>query len=413
MGLDLGLEAAGIDTVACCEIDQWCCETIRKNRPEIKIFENSVTQLNPIAVAESVGLDSSAILVGGPPCQSFSSAGKRSGLNDSRGNLIFEYFRFVNALKPRAFIFENVGNLLTATLTHRPILLRPGKHWNLARYSRETMAGEDENPNLEASELSGSAFKYLLDELHALNYSLTFGILNSADFGAPQKRIRFCMLGFRDVGASGLPAPTHGDPPLLPYITLRDAISDLAQSPGAHSVYTERIADIFRRVPPGGNWKNLPIEFQRAALGGSFEAGGGKTGFMRRLSWDAPAPTLTTKSNRKGTALCHPESDRPLSVNEYKRIQGFPDQWQLLGAMNQQYQQIGNAVPTQLGKALGLKVIHTIADGRKKHELTKSELSLMTESALRKLRSYARNHQQKPPQQSSLFPLEHDQIHFA
>lgn len=134
---------------------------------------------------------------------------------------------------------------------------------------------------------------------------------------------------------------------------------------------------------------------------------------MRRLSWDVPAPTLTTKANRKGTALCHPESDRPLSVDEYKRVQGFPDHWQLAGAMNQQYQQIGNAVPTQLGKALGLKVVHTLAESREKRELTKPELSSMTESALRKLRSYARNNQKKLPQQSSLLPLEHDQIHFA
>ncbi len=413
MGLDLGLEAAGIETVACCEIDKWCCETIRRNRPNVKVFEGSVSQLDPIAVAESTGLDSSALLVGGPPCQSFSSAGKRSGLNDPRGNLIFESFRFVHELQPRAFIFENVGNLLTAALKHRPIHLRPGKHWNLARYSRENLASEGDNPGLQDDELSGSAFRYLLNELHALHYSLTFGILNSADFGAPQKRIRFCMLGFRDVGALGLPSPTHGLPPLIPYVTLWDAISDLANSPGSHSIYTDRVARIFRKVPPGGNWKSLPIENQREALGASFEAGGGKTGFMRRLAWDAPAPTLTTKSNRKGTALCHPECDRPLSVAEYKRIQGFPDQWELAGAMNQQYQQIGNAVPTQLGKALGMKVLDTLAEGRIKHELTKAELSLLTESAVRKLRSYARNSQKKNPSQGTLFTDEYDQAYSA
>lgn len=412
MGLDIGLEASGIETVACCELDKWCCATIRRNRPWVHVFEGSVSELNPLAIAESVGLDSSSILVGGPPCQSFSSGGKRSGLNDPRGNLIFEYFRFVNALRPQAFIFENVGNLLTATLRHRPIHLRPGKHWNLARYSREVITAEDNNPEMEVDELSGSAFRYLLDKLHALHYSLTFGILNSADFGAPQKRIRFCMLGFRDVGAAGLPEPTHGEPPLLPYVSLREAIFDLVDSPGAHSIYTDRIVKIFRKIPPGGNWKNLPIEEQKEALGNSFEAGGGKTGFMRRLDWDVPAPTLTTKSNRKGTALCHPDRDRPLSVEEYKRIQGLPDEWELEGAMNQQYQQIGNAVPTQLGKALGTKVLTTISEAREKHELSKLELSSLTERALRKLRSYARNNQKKATQHKPLFAIQYDQVHF-
>lgn len=410
MGLDLGLEQSGIETVACCEIDKWCCATIRRNRPQVRVFEGSVSDLNPVDIAETLGIDSSIILVGGPPCQSFSSAGKRSGLSDPRGNLIFEYFRFVNALKPQAFIFENVGNLLTAALQHRPIHLRPGKHWNLARYSREDVTGEDNNRALADNELSGSAFRYLLDEIHALQYSITFGILNSADYGAPQKRIRFCMLGFRDVGAMGLPRPTHGLPPLLPYVTLQDAISDLVDSPGVHSIYTDRIALIFRNVPPGGNWRDLPIEKQKEALGGSFDAGGGKTGFMRRLAWDSPAPTLTTKANRKGTALCHPERDRPLSVNEYKRIQGFPDEWELLGAMNQQYQQIGNAVPTQLGRALGTCVLSTLSSATNKYELSKEELSSLAEKAIRKLRSYASNNRKKPAVQLSFLDMEHDKI---
>lgn len=402
MGLDLGLEACGIETVACCEIDKWCCQTIRKNKPEIQVYEGSVSDLDPIKVADSAQLDQSMLLVGGPPCQSFSSAGKRSGLNDPRGNLIFEYFRFVRTLQPQAFIFENVGNLLTAALQHRPIHLRPGKHWNLAKYSREDVFGDDDNMELEEHEQSGSAFRYLLDELQALNYSLSFGILNAADFGAPQKRIRFCMLGFRDVGATGLPIPSYGEYPLLPQVTLRDAIYDLMDSPGSHSEYTAPLVEMFRKIPAGGNWRSLSVEDQKLALGGSFNSGGGKTGFMRRLAWDAPAPTLTTKPNRKGTALCHPERDRPLSVSEYKRIQGFPDNWSLAGAMHQQYQQIGNAVPTQLGCALGNQVLKTINDNRVKYELSKQELTSLTESSVKKLRSYARNNKKSTSPQIEL-----------
>jgi DNA (cytosine-5)-methyltransferase 1 len=411
MGLDLGLESAGIDTAVCCEIDKWCCETIRKNRPIIQVIEGSVTDLDPHEVARKGAVNrSEVILVGGPPCQSFSSAGKRAALNDPRGNLIFEYFRFVRALQPAAFVFENVGNLLTAALNHRPIHLRPGKHWNLARYSRENVVSTDENTALDESEMSGSAFAYMLDEIHALNYSICFGIVNTADYGAPQKRIRFCMLGFRDVGAMGLPDPTHGDPPLSPHVSLRNAIADLADAPGVHSIYTQRIAEIFEKIPAGGNWKSLNPEDQRIALGGSFNSGGGKTGFMRRLSWESPAPTLTTKPNRKGTALCHPDIVRPLSVLEYKRIQGFPDDWDLTGAMHPQYQQIGNAVPTQLGKALGEKILNTIKAAQPKWVPSKVDLSAQTDAAIRRLRSYARNNRKSPMLQHTLFDNDNTQI---
>ena len=264
------------------------------------------------------------------------------------------------------------------------------------------MASEDENKALEENELSGSVFRYLLQEISALGYSISFGILNTADYGAPQKRIRFCMLGYRDVNAMGMPKPTHGELPLRPYVTLRHAIHDLIDEPMTHSVYTDKIADLFRKIPPGKNWRSLSLEEQMLALGGSFAAGGGKTGFMRRLSWSAPAPTLTTKPNRKGTALCHPEKLRPLSVEEYKRVQGFPDSWILAGAMNQQYQQIGNAVPTQLGEALGRHVLFTLNQQRAKQPQTMQELSVMAEQALKKLRSYARNNQRKPAPHAGL-----------
>lgn len=400
MGLDIGIEKAGIDTVACCEIDKHCCATIKKNRPNINLINTSVVDLNPYEIASSLGLPNDFILVGGPPCQSFSSAGNRKGLSDSRGNLVHEYFRFVRELKPIAFVFENVGNILTSALKHRPIHLRPGNHWNLAKYSRAEVNSDDPNKQLDESELSGSAFKHLLQEIHSLNYSISFSVLNAADYGAPQKRIRFCMLGFRDVNASGQPRATHGPETGQPYTTLGDAIFDLQNNPGPHSIYTERIAEFFRKIPPGGNWKDLPIQDQKEALGGSFRSGGGKTGFMRRLSWDVPAPTLTTKANRKGTALCHPSAIRPLSVHEYKRIQGFPEEWIITGPMNQQYQQIGNAVPVQLGYAMGKHVLETLAIAEVKQSQELKDLYLQMDLAVKKLRGYARNNKKSSKQLS-------------
>jgi DNA (cytosine-5)-methyltransferase 1 len=404
MGLDLGLERAGIDVSACVELDKYCCQTIRLNRPRVSLFEKSIGSLHGGEIVSECGLEPEAtILVGGPPCQSFSSAGNRAGLSDSRGNLIFEYFRILKEVKPTAFIFENVGNLLTAALRHRPIALRPGKHWNLKRYSdSEFMAGTDGVASLSPDEQSGSAFKYLLREILPLDYTISFGILNSADFGSPQKRIRFIMLGTRGRPRCPLPSPTHGEYHGQPYATLRDAIFDLRDDPGAHSSYTKRIADCFRKIPAGGNWRNLNPRSQRAILGGSFGAGGGKTGFMRRLSWDKPAPTLTTKANRKGTALCHPDFIRPLSVREYARIQGFPDDWEFAGAMNQIYQQIGNAVPTALGFAVGMQLKRHLESTPKGSAIQKNDegrLLVDYELALRKLRSYARNTQGSNSQQ--------------
>jgi len=140
-------------------------------------------------------------------------------------------------------------------------------------------------------------------------------------------------------------------------------------------------------------------------LGKSYYAGGGKTGFMRRLSWDKPSPTLTTKANRKGTALCHPSETRPLSVKEYSRIQGFPDDWQFAGAMNQIYQQIGNAVPTALGKTIGELILHHYEEHKhNKHcfkPTHKEELETMLHKSVIHLRSFARN-TVKPAKQLNL-----------
>ena len=392
MGLDIGLEQAGIEIIACCENDYYCNNTIKSNKPNLHCFSKSIEDLKTHEIISSIEMPKEFILVGGPPCQSFSTGGNRLGLSDLRGNLVLEYLRFISELQPTAFIFENVGNILTSAIKHRPINLRPGKNWNLAKYSHQNFCEHDDiNEKMDENELSGSAFRLLIKEIHALNYSISFGILNSADFGAPQKRIRFCMLGFRDVNEAGLPKPTYGPNTGQPYNTLKSAIFDLSSNPGPHSIYTYQVERLFQKIPPGGNWKDLPLNDQKEALGGAFLAGGGKTGFMRRLSWDAPSPTLTTKANRKGTALCHPTETRPLSIMEYKRIQGFPDDWIVTGSMSQQYQQIGNAVPVPLGRALGNKVLETLALNQVKKEQKISDLYCQMAISVKKLRSYAIN----------------------
>jgi DNA (cytosine-5)-methyltransferase 1 len=182
--------------------------------------------------------------------------------------------------------------------------------------------------------------------------------------------------------------PTHGPVALKPFQTVRDAIWKLRRHPGQGSQYTSEVERYFKLVPEGKNWRSLSPKLQREALGGSFDAGGGKTGFYRRLAWNRPAPTITGRANRKGSALCHPSATRPLSVRECAAIQGFPADWKLSGSMNQQYMQIGNAVPVALGRAIA----QTILD----HKALKSEpwldnYDLLLEKAVTRLRASARN----------------------
>lgn len=397
MGLDLGLEAAGLEPRVAVEIDKQCCQTIRHNRPSVTVLERSVADVTGESLLEECGGEV-FLLAGGPPCQSFSPGGNRASLADLRGTLIYEYFRLVDETRPEFFIFENVANLVTATLKHRPIDQRPGKHWNLAAYSRHLAQHETEGaPALEEDEKSGAAIRAILDRVSSLGYSVSFGVVDSADYGAPQHRLRFVMLGSRDTGQVSLPVPVHGSDSghMEPFRTVRDAIADLQSNPGSHYDYSTAYRAIFELVPPGGNWRSLPPDIQRAAMGKSFEAGGGKTGFFRRLSWDAPAPTITGKPNRKATALCHPSATRPLSLKECARLQGFPDDWSLVGSLQSQYQQVGNAVPVHLGMALGNAVLDALNAGCIAAEPVHSDAMLSI--AVHRLRQSARNKRSPVP----------------
>jgi DNA (cytosine-5)-methyltransferase 1 len=386
MGLDLGLEAEGLKPSLAIELEPVFCETICRNRTDVRVVRADVARLTGFRLREITGQKDVDLMVGGPPCQSFCPGGKRAALSDPRGNLIFEYLRLVAEVRPRRFVLENVANLLTAAVRHRPIAERPGKSWNLASYSKRTLVATDEAPPLELDEQSGSAVRLLLETaVSELGYGVSFGVINAAKVGAPQRRYRFVMLGDRDGHPPPLPPQTHGDG-LEPTRTVRDAIGDLVDGPGPGSHYTPEVRDVFDLVPEGGNWRSLSPAVARAALGEkSYKAGGGKTGFFRRLAWDAPAPTITGRANRKGSALCHPSDSRPLSVRECARIQGFPDAWELCGSINKMYLQVGNAVPVALGAAIGRSLL---ADG-----MPTVDHETMLADAIRTLRASARNRQ--------------------
>jgi DNA (cytosine-5)-methyltransferase 1 len=217
-------------------------------------------------------------------------------------------------------------------------------------------------------ELPGSALDLVLKMLDSYGYSVSFNLYNSANYGVPQIRERVILVA----GLTGkkLPYlnPTHSDDArfgLPKWVTFREAIKGLREKDMTGIQFSSERLKYFEMLGPGQYWKDLPsIELQKEALGNSYYSGGGKTGFLRRLAWNRPSPTLVTHPSMPATELGHPTKNRPLSVEEYKRIQQFPDEWRIEGSVINQYKQIGNAVPFGLGLALGNLIVRD-ASGKK------------------------------------------------
>lgn len=343
MGLDLGLEKAGIDVVLACEVDKKCRQTILANKPEIALIGNIIDYTaDDILKYAGIKNEDVDIIVGGPPCQAFSTAGARRGFNDRRGNVFLNYIDLVLNIKPQYAVIENVRGLLSAPLSHRPHSERGNS-----------------NP-LSNEELPGGVLRYIIDILKNGGYSISFNLYNSANFGVPQIRERVVLICNRDGDKVPHLNPTHSQDPsfgLPPWKVLREAIGDLQESSAEYINFPEERIRFYKMLKAGQYWKHLPADLQQDALGKSYFSGGGKTGFLRRLSWDKPSCTLVTHPAMPATDICHPEKNRPLSIQEYKRIQQFPDEWIVCGSIIDQYRQIGNAVPIGLGESIGRAII--------------------------------------------------------
>lgn len=362
-GLDIGLEQAGFETRVCVEYDRSCQETLDANRsrfrdPSIEFLRN-ITELSPGHILEVAGLrpGEATLVSGGPPCQSYSTAGKRGAIDDPRGTLFFQYINVIQVAQPRFFIMENVRGLMSAAIKHRPLHLR-----------------EDEDRPLEPDEELGSVFnRIILPTMEEeLGYQVSFGVLNSLDYGTAQDRRRLIILGSRDKELGSWPdrpaiedivCPSHdreGTDGRGAWRSLKEGLAGLDDPQPEFQKYSDARSEVFDKVPPGKNWRYFrddPAygdEYVKEILGGAYDSTGGRVGFWRRLSWDKWAPTLTTSPTQKSTGLCHPDEARPLSVKEYARIQGFPDDWEFAGSTSAKYRQIGNAVPTRLAEALGV-----------------------------------------------------------
>lgn len=343
-GLDLGLEQAGWQCIAANEYDRAASETIRTNAPSLPLYSEDIRQISTERLLVDLKLEVGELfaIAGGPPCQAFSTAGRRLGLNDERGNVFLHFLNLIAGLKPKYAVFENVRGLLSAPLVHRPHAERAGNLKGLT---------EEEKP--------GGALKFILARLRDSGYEVTFNLYNTANFGVPQGRERLVFIASREGNRVPHLAPTHSatsSDGLLPWVTLREALKSLSSVEHHAASFPLKRQEFYKFLKAGQNWRDLPTDVQRAAMGDSFFSGGGKTGFYRRLSWDKPSPTLVTRPNMKATDLCHPEEIRPLSVEEYAAIQTFPTSYRFAGTLDDQYRQIGNAVPCFFAKAVAKHV---------------------------------------------------------
>lgn len=317
-GLALGLEKAGFKSLMLNEKEKAPCETLRENRPHWNVVEDDISNVDFSEFRGKVDL-----LTGGFPCQPFSYAGKKLGLYDIRGTLVFEMIRAIRETQPKVFLAENVKGL-------------------------------ESNNN-------GKTLETIISFIEESGYTIIENnVYKTMMYQVPQKRERLILIGIRNdlLNKAIFEKPS----PFKRVMTVKDALlkgdlydTDVPPSPGQK--YPQRKEEIMSFVPEGGYWRDLPIELQKEYMKGSFHLGGGKTGMARRLSWDEPSLTLTCAPAQKQTERCHPSENRPLTTREYARIQTFPDDWLFKGTTTQIYKQIGNAVPVNFAAAIGRSII--------------------------------------------------------
>lgn len=319
-GLALGVEQAGFQTIGLVEVDKDAAETLKRNRPNWNVINDDIANVSCLNLEEYFGIKKGELdlLSGGAPCQAFSYAGKRLGLEDARGTLFYHYALFLEKLQPKMFLFENVKGLQT--------------------HDR------------------GKTYATMIDIFEKAGYSIEKQVLNAWEHGAPQKRERLITIGIRkDLESyTKITFPTKREyKPVL-----RDILLDCPKGPGVQ--YGENKKKIFELVPAGGYWKDIDPVIAKEYMKSCWDMEGGRTGILRRLSMDEPSLTVLTSPSQKQTERCHPLETRPFTVRENARCQTFPDDWEFCGRVASQYRQVGNAVPVSLAYDIAKEIYKSL-----------------------------------------------------
>ena len=319
-GLALGVEKAGFNTLGLIEFDKDAADTLKKNRPNWNVINDDIANISCLDLENyfSIKKGELDLLSGGAPCQAFSYAGKRLGLEDARGTLFYHYALFREKLQPKMFLFENVRGLLTHD--------------------------------------HGKTYSTMLDIFTKAGYTIDKQVLNAWNYGVPQKRERLITIGIRNdlVEKTEYRFPkAHSYKPVL-----RDVLLDCPDGPGVP--YGEKKRKIFELVPAGGYWRDIDPAIAKEYMKSCWDMEGGRTGILRRMSLDEPSLTVLTSPSQKQTERCHPLEARPFTVRENARCQTFPDDWEFCGNVSAQYKQVGNAVPVNLAYDIAKEIANSL-----------------------------------------------------
>lgn len=317
-GLALGLEQAGFEHIGLIEFNKDAADTLLANRPNWNVLCEDVEKvaLRNLEEEFSIKKYDLDLLSGGAPCQSFSYAGKRLGLEDVRGTMFYHYATFLHKLQPKMFLFENVKGLLTHD--------------------------------------KGKTYKTILNIFEDEGYVTTYKVLNAWNYGCPQKRERLITIGIRKDLTNKCTFEFPKEHDYKP--VLRDIKLDVSPPSADYAKYSDYKAGIFKLVPPGGYWKDIDPDIAKEYMKTCWYMGGGRTGILRRIGLDEPCLTVLTNPGMKQTDRCHPIEVRPFTYRENARIQTFPDDWKFCGKLSEKYKQVGNAVPVNLAKEIGIQI---------------------------------------------------------
>lgn len=341
-GLSYGFSKfSQFNIIAANEIEKDISIAYKLNYPEVEMLNCDINSLTKEDLKKALNNQKVDIIVGGPPCQSYSTLGKRQ--IDERANLFIQYKRILKILQPKAFVFENVLGVLSMD--------------------------------------KGNLFKKIQIEFNELGYILKYKVLDAADFGVPQHRKRVILVGFKGVNNYIYPTPTHGEG-LKPYVTLKDAIGDLPvlKSGQKKDTYEGDITNEFLEFVRGNssafveehiapkNGEHLIRIMESLKDGQSKDdlpedirpkSGYGNT--YAKLWWEKPSTTITRNFACPSSSRCiHPRDSRAMSIREGARLQSFPDDYKFYGSDSMKRLEIGNAVPPLLSMAIAKQMIEAL-----------------------------------------------------